>query len=437
MPSLSQVAAGVAAAGVIAGGGSLAADAAINPYTSVNVIQNGVSVPALAIAASSTIPDAGTVQTTIETTQPEVVLSKWSGQVNMGVTYEGLPATTTGARPFMSQDVDWNGASQSMQEVPLAASTTMEDGGYEINIILNSEPATNTFPFAISAADNLDFFYQPPLWQEAGLTAPTSTCTDTQCSLPDGFDADRPANVVGSYAVYYANHANYVEGQTNYATGKAYQIFRPQVTDSTGSTTWATLSYATGTLSVIVPQEFLDTATYPVTIDPTIGYTTIGASNETQTGAFQYGNNYNNTTDSHGGPVTSVSYYAKCASTSHLSAGAVYDGSSNLLSPQSATTNMTSTAGWITVSFSGPTLSANTVYQTAMQGTGASGDGCGPYYDNTGNSGDGKQQFGITVGTWPNPATWTSNIDRFSIYTTYTDAAGPAATFAPWQFNDF
>jgi hypothetical protein len=89
---------------------------------------------------------------------------------------------------------------------------------------------------------------------------------------------DRPENVVGSYAVYHKTKRDHVIGQTNYATGKAFHIYRPKVWDADGNEIWAELSYADGTLSVTVPQSFLDSAVYPVRVDPTFGYTSLGAT---------------------------------------------------------------------------------------------------------------------------------------------------------------
>lgn len=256
-------------AGTLAGGGAVTADQIQNPYT-----DKGVT---LEITATSTIAQAGITKDVVSKDTPKVSLSKWDGQATLGITYTGIPAATTGSRPFLSKNVEWDAGSQKMEVVPLDASTTMEDGGVEINVILDSEPATNQFGFAISGADNLDFRYQAPLWQEQGLKAPTKTCGETDCSV-NGATFSRPLNVVGSYAVYYKDHKDHTAGQTNYATGKAYQIFRPLVTDANGASVWAEMSYANGTLTVLVPQDFLDNAVYPVKIDPTFGKTAQGAS---------------------------------------------------------------------------------------------------------------------------------------------------------------
>lgn len=256
-------------------------DNSINPYTQKGTV--------LEIVATSTLPEAGAVKTVVDTDTPRIELDKWNGEVKLGITSLDIPAKTTGSRPLLSKNVEWGATAMpgvfggtnaiSMEAVPIDATTTMEDGGMEININLTSEPASNVFTFQLDNYEDLNFFYQAPLWQEAGLKAPTDDCTDTSCSTDVEGTSTRPENVVGSYAVYYKDHANHVEGQTNYATGKAYQIFRPQVSDANGNTTWAELAYSNGMLTVSVPQDFLDSAAYPVKVDPTFGYTTAGASN--------------------------------------------------------------------------------------------------------------------------------------------------------------
>jgi hypothetical protein len=415
--TMQQVLAGVAAAGVIATGGTLTADQMINPYTPIDTDQGQV----LEITASSTIPDAGTETAVLSTDSPTLTLSKWDGQVQMGITYEGLPDQTTGARPFLSKDVDWSDAQQSMQVVPLDASSTFEDGGYEINVTLNSEPASNVFNFAISGADDLDFFYQAPLWQEAGLEAPTEDCTDTDCSTPEG-TSHRPDNVVGSYAVYYKDHANHIDGQTNYATGKAYQIFRPQVTDAVGSTTWATLSYDdAGTLTVTVPQDFLDGATYPVTVDPTFGYSAIGGTSGSWSANFALRSA--KTYAGVNGTLTSLSIYgSKSSGTLNLQEG-LYIASTKQDSSVAVTVN--TTPQWLTGNaVTGVTTAAASNYFIYFN---TDTTGFVPVYDTTGSG--FSRYVAQAYGTWPSSMTDANNNvnnQELSMYATYTAAGIPA-----------
>lgn len=258
---------------------------------------------------TSTLPQAGTEIADIDTLQPKVTLKKWGGEVAMGVRLQNMIAI--GLQKPSTSEVDWQQGNQTMSVTPVSAAPMMEDGGYAIDVTLASIPATNVFNFVIDGTENLDFFYQAPLWQEANLKAPTPECTDTDCTIA-GDLMHRPINVVGSYAVYYKNHRDHIQGQMNYATGKAYHIFRPQVIDVKGVTVWADLAYANGVLSVTVPQSFLDSATYPVVIDPTFGYSTQGGTSGGIGGARSYiGAPYTATT---GDVITGYSIYG-CNST--------------------------------------------------------------------------------------------------------------------------
>lgn len=140
------------------------------------------------------------------------------------------------------------------------------DGGFKVDILLNEKPDTNRFCYAIEGHENYDFFYQPPLTPE---------------EIEEG--AQRPPEIEGSYAVYHKTLKNHRTGGENYATGKVMHIPRPEVWELHNPTTtrqWAELSYdeKRGELCVTAPQDFLDTAEYPVRIDPTFGYTSAGAS---------------------------------------------------------------------------------------------------------------------------------------------------------------
>ena len=133
---------------------------------------------------------------------------------------------------------------------------------FDIDFTLHAKPDTNVFEYQIAGAEDFDFFYQPELTPE---------------EIAEG--VSRPENVVGSYAVYHKTKANHRVGDTNYATGKAFHIYRPKAIDANGAEVWAELSYSEAILAVTVPQEWLEKAAYPVQVDPTFGYTTEGASN--------------------------------------------------------------------------------------------------------------------------------------------------------------
>src|SRR3990167_5245143 len=236
-------------------GAGIVADNQVNPY-----VDKGTSLESAEI---STLPEAGEVKTVLSKDEPKITLERWSGEVALGIRYAGLPQNTKGSRAFLTNRMEWKGAKEEMHAYPLQAGEGMEDGGFEIEIVLSEKPTINKFDFAITGADSLDFFFQPSLTQE---------------EIDEG--AFRPDNVIGSYAVYHKTKANHRVGSTNYATGKAYHIYRPKAIDANGVEEWAELLYENGVLSVTIPQSFLDGTMYPVTIDPTFGYTTIGGTNQ-------------------------------------------------------------------------------------------------------------------------------------------------------------
>jgi hypothetical protein len=129
--------------------------------------------------------------------------------------------------------------------------------------------------------------------------------------------------VVGSYAVYHKTKANHRIGDTNYATGKAFHIYRPKAIDANGAEVWAQLHYSEGLLSVAVPQEFLEKATYPVVVDPTFGYTTPGGTMQSNLGNRAIAGTKEALTES--GDVTKISVYGADTSGTLNAKALIYD----------------------------------------------------------------------------------------------------------------
>jgi len=135
---------------------------------------------------------------------------------------------------------------------------------FEYEIILDDVPVTNVFSMPFTSR-NLDFFYQPALNEG-------DECPDLQSNATDCWDENGIVRH-GSYAVYHSS-----KDGNEYGTGKAFHIFRPFVTDANGDMEWAVMTISDDTLSITVSPEWLVNAAYPVIIDPTFGYTTVGGS---------------------------------------------------------------------------------------------------------------------------------------------------------------
>lgn len=135
------------------------------------------------------------------------------------------------------------------------------DGGLRFDLVLKAKPLVNSFTIPIKSK-NLRFSYQPFL---------------TEQDIAKG--TIRPFNVEGSYAIYHISKKN-----NQYMTGKAFHIYRPIAEDALGNKSWCSIHIDAHieptSLTVTVPQQFLDEATYPVTIDPDFGYQSEGGTEE-------------------------------------------------------------------------------------------------------------------------------------------------------------
>lgn len=143
----------------------------------------------------------------------------------------------------------------------------MSTDAFKIDVLLNEKPDTNQFCYTIEGWEDYDFFYQPALTPE---------------EIAEG--ASRPEEIVGSYAVYHKTLKNHRVGSTNYETGKVAHIPYPYIWSVNATSTKhraEAFDITDGRMCVTVAQSDLDTMEYPVRIDPTLGYTSIGASETT------------------------------------------------------------------------------------------------------------------------------------------------------------
>lgn len=208
---------------------------------------------------------------------PVVQLSKWK-EVSMDISYP-----TGGQVAPVTQDnkIIWSEKDKDVYFQQIPKDPKIDGDKFEFDILLKKKPDTNIFTYNIDT-ENLDFYFQPPLNQEAQNK--NLNCTETECKDRNGNTISlRPENVVGSYAAYYKDGktGDYSRvGGKNYETGKAFHIYRPQIIDAAGKKAWAELKVdeTAKTLSVVVDPAFLTSASYPVTVDPTFGYTTQGGT---------------------------------------------------------------------------------------------------------------------------------------------------------------
>jgi hypothetical protein len=160
------------------------------------------------------------------------------------------------------------------------------DDGLEFEIVLASVPAKNVWTFNLSGHDDFNFSYQDTLENDWNNFAKDS---GRFADLADYLDNTiRPDHIVGSYAVFHKSKSGHVIGQTDYGTGKLMHIYRPKAVDDLSREIWAELNIIDGAMTITVDRAWLDSALYPVTIDPYFGYNTVGGSQQSWGGYLPY-----------------------------------------------------------------------------------------------------------------------------------------------------
>ena len=190
---------------------------------------------------------------------PQAKILRWDNETNFSIRRDN------GARSFVERDGKIVAESRDENVViyELEPDEQNEDGGLEVELELPHRPKTNVFEFTLQTK-GLNFYYQPEL---------------TEKEKAEG--ASQPENVIGSYAAYHTTKRDNRVGGKHYRTGKAFHIYRPKAIDADGAEVWCELNIdeQAGVLTVTVPQQWLNRASYPVRVDPTFGYTSMGGTN--------------------------------------------------------------------------------------------------------------------------------------------------------------
>lgn len=154
---------------------------------------------------------------------------------------------------------------------------------------------------------------------------------------------------------------------------------------------------------------------------PDVGYTSAGASSLDGREVIW---GVEGTTDGTGGAVTSISVYGRETTTSNSNNAkvGVYRKSDGALmaAASSSSTPFTTTAGWRTITYAGPTLAASTTYLPSVWMDSNGSPQCHIYYDSTGAEG-ADHYVGSALSAFPDPAGWFNEDtgSKYSIYATY------------------
>jgi len=241
---------------------------------------------------------------------------------------------------------------------------------------------------------------------------------------------ERPEEMVGGYVFFVPGEGRWLDrGRNeivNYETGRFGHLRRPWVEDRTGRRVWCdweAVDVSAGVLAIRVPRAFLAEARGPVTVGPTFGYTSIGAT------ASSFSSNYVCAFGPHSpasdGDATSVTAYIR-QSEGHNGTYGIYDKSGsypNNLLGDSAGAALPNTLGWDTQNLdSSVSVTSGTDYFLAW----CSGSGTETRYDSVAGFQVDYDSYTYVDGVLSDPFSRVSgNANRkYSIYATYTEAAG-------------
>ena len=348
--------------------------------------------------------------------KPQFKIKRWDNEVNFS-----MRAIEEAGATMVEKDGKVKYKGKDIEVHQYEKTEAGEDGGFEFEWVLNKKPESNVLRTTIQHK-GLDFFYQPEITDEEALA---SMFDGDKRTLEEIKREMRPENVVGSYAVYHSTKQNNIVGGMEYQIGKAFHIYRPHAVDADGVKVWCELDITESELTVTVPEDFLNKASYPVVVDPTFGYTSEGASTQYSIRNEITGSWYNLTEDA---DVVSISAFAQVidssgGATTNYKFG-IYDQSDNSFVGQ--TTQGTSFDNNPTLNISGTvSLTSGNYYLVIWNDSpsGSYGNGYSTLKYDSGATGKGGQD-GSSFGTFPNPWSPSAQSREYSIYATYTASGG-------------
>jgi hypothetical protein len=358
----------------------------------------------------------------LDADKPKVKLYKWNREEFLEIS---LPVTIS------SKSLDNGKLSQTYSEGKVNLYPVIKNNSdemFEFEIVINQKPTVNYVVLDLNYSD-LECYYQSSLNSKGD-----KNCNETDCWNTEGKIINhRPENIVGSYAVYSSNKRD-----NEYKTGKLFHIYRPLVMDADGKTIWADLKIENKKLKITISQEFLDNAVYPIIIDPSFGYTTIGGYYTTQT--FR-GTMYASGTN--GGTVTSLTAYVSTpgGATKNYEFGIYGEDSGGVsthightVQDDGSFTNPPPSGAWITLVADGTFSVSNSLNYYLCFWTEDVSSNVNFFYDEA----TFHDAYGSgTFDTWPAPITWdyidTTNGNKWSIYVN-TSVAGDST--APTYTNN-
>lgn len=139
------------------------------------------------------------------------------------------------------------------------------NGNLEYEVFFKEPPPENVIWFELKHSDDLEFIKQEPTAEQ--LTDPLLTF------FPEA---------IGSYAIYHKTARNTMI----HKAGRFGDIKRPSVSDALGSSWPCEIDIIGNQLKITIPQVAIDSAVYPLCLDPIIGYDSAGTGGTASTDGY-------------------------------------------------------------------------------------------------------------------------------------------------------
>lgn len=306
---------------------------------------------------------------------PQVKMKRWDNEVNLSLRLKHEEKTPIISDNLDSGKVSWKGENIECNFYELPISQENEEGGFEFDIVLLQKPKSNKIEFSIESK-GLKFERQPPLTEEYSIGwnefFGANIKSVSECYViteNNDIVVYRPPEIVNSYAMYFDGNPINWKNKKLYRAGKFGHLPRSRVYDSVGNCAWTELVINGNNLSVILPQDFLDNAVYPIrnAAGLTFGYTTVGSTTESPGAACSWVY-YSPSTPTSNGILTNLVYYVWKSSGSGTVYPALY--SDNASSPNALLAGVYGSGGetydttpkWVTMTLSYANITSGTQY---------------------------------------------------------------------------
>jgi len=353
--------------------------------------------------------------------KPKVKLKRWGGECSFDIEL----ATTDIIVPVI-EDGKLKQKKPGDYEIIFNADET-DWGSFSFDVLLHKKWKDDVMSFNINL-DGLTASYQPPLTESPeilqGLFPSVVSITETECRDEFGeVVVHRPENVVGSYVLMHSTKNGHTVGKTNYKTGQAGILYRPKATDDDGVEHWISQEIIGSKLQLDLNDDwFKNKAKYPVYIDPTFGYTTVGGTGAGA--AADWLVSVPGTPVDGNGTVDTMHIYQSDGSGEGYKGVMISSGLTILTNGVTPANTGTSGASWVVCTYSSkPSVVGGTAYYVGFISNAVNTW----YYNATGSV---KEDSSNSYTTPTNPTDANNYPVTFSFYATYTPTP-PPVTWIP------